>query len=315
MSIRASFAQKFVLLLMCVVAASAQDAVDRKQEILWQKLDASLKAMDAKFDGVMGVALIDLKTGRELLLHADEVFPTASSIKIAILAELFHQHQQAVAGAANKAKLTDRYTIRQEDLVGGSGILGGFTPGVTQLTNRDLVTLMVAVSDNSATNILMERVGVANVNTLLDGLSLRKTRLQRKMMDTKAAEEGRENVATPHELARLLAEIHAGKVLNAEMTKDFFEILSTPKSSQIPRLLPESIKIANKPGELNGVRCDVGIVFVPDRPFAISVMTTYDRDGRQAESMISEIALLAYRHFETLAVSSEYGREMRERRK
>ena len=97
------------------------------------------------------------------------------------------------------------------------------------------------------------------------------------MMDLKAASEGRENISTPAEMMTLLEDLYRGKVLNKEMTDDFFIMLSTPKNSFIPRDLPEGLKIANKPGELEGVRNDSGVVFVENRPYVICVMTTYLR--------------------------------------
>ena len=134
--------------------------------------------------------------------------------------------------------------------------MGGLTPGVTRITLRDLATMMIAVSDNSATNVLIDRVGMENVNALLDSLGLVHTRLRRKMMDLKAASEGRENISTPGEMMTLLEDLYRGKVLNKEMTDDFFTMLSTHKNGFITRDLPEGLKVANKPGELEGVRND-----------------------------------------------------------
>ena len=186
--------------------------------------------------------------------------------------------------------------------------MGGLTPGVTRITLRDLATMMVAVSDNSATNVLIDRVGMENVNALMDSLGLHHTRLRRKMMDLKAAGEGRENISTPAEMMALLEESYRGKVLNQEMTTDFFKVLSTHKDSFIPRDLPEGLKIANKPGELEGVRNDSGVVFVEKRPYVICVMTTYLRHERDGEEAISRISAAAYRMFDRLARASEYGR-------
>src|SRR2546425_13377468 len=115
--------------------------------------------------------------------------------------------------------------------------MGGLTRGVTRVTLRDLATMMVAVSDNSATNVLIDRVGMENVNALLDSLGLTHTRLRRKMMDLKAAAEGRENVATPREMMLLLENLYRGKILNKQMTEDFFNLLSVHKESYIPRNL------------------------------------------------------------------------------
>jgi beta-lactamase class A len=257
----------------------------------------------------MGVAILDLTDGRIWLHNANRVFPTASSIKIAVLVELYRQDQETRSGAKGKARLDDTYTFDPKDLVEDSRIMAGLTAGVTQVTNRDLAQFMVAVSDNAAANVLIDRVGKDNVNAMLRRLGLSKTMLRRKMIDIAAARRGDENVATPEEMVRLLEAIYKEKVLNKESTAALIKQLSTLKS-YIPRLLPENVQAANKPGELEAVRTDSGIVFVPNRPFAISVMTAYDRDERAAGRAISEVALEAYRYFEMRGKTSEYGRAL-----
>jgi len=273
-----------------------------KQKVLWQKLESTIHDVDEHLDGVMGVAIEDLKTGEQFFLHENEVFAQASSIKIAVLANLYLQSQQG------KLKLTDLYTVQASDLVPDSDIMGGLTPGVTRVTLRDLATMMVAVSDNSATNVLIDRVGMDNVNAMLDSLGLAHTRLRRKMMDLEAARQGRENISTPREMMTLLEDIYKGKVLNKESAADFFKVLSTNKNSWIPRDLPADVKIANKPGALEGVRNDSGIVLVEGRPYVICVMTAFLTNERDGEQAISKVSLAAWRMFDRLSRASEYGR-------
>jgi beta-lactamase class A len=286
-----------------------------RDDLLWKKLNDRVAEIVERFDGVMGVAIADLTDDRAILKNADRVFPTASSIKIAILLELYHQDQEARTGVAGKAKLDDVYTFDPKDLVEDSQIMAGLTPGVTRVTNRDLAQFMIAVSDNAAANILIDRVGRENVNAMLRSLGLAKTTLRRKMMDVAAARRGEENISTPQEIVRLLEAIYRGKALNKELTAAFIQQLSTLKESYIPRELPAGIQIANKPGNLEGVRTDSGILFVRNRPFAMSVMTAYDRDERVAEHAISEIALNAYHYFEMRGKTSDYGRIMEESKK
>jgi beta-lactamase class A len=283
---------------------------DTGSELLWKNLDTRVRNIADKFDGVMGVAILDLTDGRIFLHNADRVFPTASSMKIAVLVELYRQDQETRSGAKGKARLDDKYTFDPKDLVEDSRIMAGLTAGVTRVTNRDLAQFMVAVSDNAAANILIDRVGKDNVNATLRGLGLSKTMLRRKMIDIAAARRGDENVATPEEMVRLLEAIYKDKVLSKETTAALIKQLSTLKQSYIPRLLPENVQVANKPGELEAVRTDSGIVFAPNRPFAISVMTSYDRDERAAERAISEVALEAYRYFEMRGKTSDYGRAL-----
>ena len=285
-----------------------QTPTKEKQQALWSKLQDKITDIDRHLDGVMGVAIRDLSSGETFLLHGDDVFPQASSIKIAVLAELYDQEQRGRRGESGVARLADLYTMRSEDLVPDSSIMGGLTPGVSRVTNRDLATMMVAVSDNSATNVLIDRVGMPNVERMLTSLGLKNTHLQRKMMDIAAARQGRENISTPREMMTLLDAIYRNKLFDKELTADFFKVLSTPKDSSIPKLLPNDVTIANKPGELEAVRNDSGIIFVPNRPFILCVMTTYLHDERAGQRAISEIALAAYQYFDRMGRSSEYGR-------
>jgi beta-lactamase class A len=292
----------FCLLFLSTSLAQDSSPSTAKQKLLWQKLESSIHEVDQRLDGVMGIAIEDLTTGDHFFLHEDEVFAQASSIKITVLANLYLQAQQG------KLKLTDLYTVQSSDLVQDSDIMNGLTPGVTRVTLRDLATMIVAVSDNSATNVLIDRVGMQNVNAMLDSLALTRTRLRRKMMDLQAAKEGRENISTPREMMTLLNAIYHGKILNKESTADFFKMLSTNKDSWIPRDLPADLKIADKPGSLEAVRNDSGIVFVEGRPYVICVMTSFLRNERDGEEAISKVSLEAWRMFDRLSRATEYGR-------
>jgi len=309
---KTSFLSVLLFLQLCVAPALLGQVMPapkaEKRAVLFSKLRESIETAAHDCDCVMAVAVTDLTSGEQILIHPDEVMPQASSIKIAILAELYRQAQ------AGKLKLTDEYVVRKEDLVDGSDIMLGLTPGITRITLRDLATMMVAVSDNSATNVLIDRVGMDNVNAMLNSLGLHSTRLRRKMMDLKAAGEGRENVSTAREMSTLLTDIYQGKLLNKELTADYWKMLETgsgdsdSKGSSIVRGLPGDAEVASKPGELEAVRNDSGVVFTKNRPFVISVMTTYDSDEKAAEAAISRIAARAYSYFDRVGRASDYGR-------
>jgi beta-lactamase class A len=295
-----------LLVFLCTLAAHTQCCPEtpatNKRQVLWQKLQDDLREVDHHLDGVMGLAVKDLTSGETFFINADEIMPQASSIKIAVLAHLYLQVQRG------KLKLSNEYVVRQEDLVPGSDIMLGLTPGVTRLTLRDLATMMVAVSDNSATNVLIDRLGMDNVNSMLQDLGLHGTRLRRKMMDLKAASEGRENVATPREMLNLLENIYKGKLLNPETTAAFIKMLSTHKESAMLQGLPDDAVAANKPGELEAVRNDSGIVLVKNRPYVLCVMTAYLKDEREGSAAIRKIAALTYSYFDRIGRASEYGR-------
>lgn len=293
-------------ILILLAAAGAQSHSEKsgaKQQVLWQKLEASITQLDSNLDGVLGVAIEDLSTGQKYLLRQNEVFPQASSIKIAVLAELYRQTQEG------KLNLNDTYTVNAADLVTDSPLMSSLTPGVTQVSLRQLAAMMVVVSDNSAANVLIDRVGMENINSLLDSLGLIHIRVRRKMMDLKAASQGRENIATPADMLTLLENLYRGKVLNRDLTQEFFNLLSTRKmDSFLARDLPEELKVANKSGMLEGVRNDSAVVFLENRPYIICVMTTFLRRERDGEEAISQISLDTYRMFDRLARASEYGR-------
>jgi beta-lactamase class A len=295
------------------VVAPVPSTASGKSQVLWDHLRHTLAGVEQRLDGVLGVAILDLTSGEQLLVNADEVFPQASSIKITVLAELYRQSQHAAQGQPTvarpgSARLDDGYVVRKEDLVADSDIMGGLTPGVTRLTNRDLATMMIAVSDNAATNVLIDRVGMDNVNRMLTSQGLTHTQLRRKMMDLKAAGEGRENVSTPREMMTLLERLYRGQVIAAPLLEDFWTMLATHKSSWVPRGLPAELRIADKPGELEGVRADSGVVFLPHRPYVICVMTTFLTNERDGEEAISAISAATYGMFDRLARASEYGR-------
>ena len=299
------FLLSLIAVLVCI-PANSQCCPDKptteKRQVLWQKLQQELSAVDKDLNGVLALAVKDLTSGETFFIHGDEIMPQASSIKIAVLANLYLQAQQG------KLKLTDEYVVRKEDLVDGSDIMLGLTPGVTRLTLRDLATMMVAVSDNSATNVLIGRVGMENVNAMLDSLGLRATRLRRQMMDLKAASEGRENVYTPREMMTLLETIYRGKLLNKEMTADFIRVLSTHKESSLLQGLPDDAVAASKPGQLESVRNDSGIIFVKNRPYILCVMTTYLKDEKEGSAAIRKITALTYSYFDRVSRASDYGR-------
>jgi len=290
------------ILIFMAFTALPSPAQSRFPAVLDAKFQASVREVEAGLDGVFGLALKDLKTGKTFLINEREVFPQASSIKIAILLEAFKQAEDG------QLKLDEFIALEESRKVAGSGVLFYLGRPSLSLSIRDIAVLMVVLSDNTATNLLIDRVGIDAVNKRLDNLGLTKTRLRRKMMDLKAAAEGRENVSTPLEMMTLLEKVWKGDILKEPTRKDFLEILAIPKESPLRSGVPEGVGVSEKPGELEAVRCDSGIVMLPGRPYILCVMTTYlkrDADGNPA---ITKISRLAYEHFLRLERSSEIGR-------
>ncbi len=256
-----------------------------------------VRDLDAHLDGVLGICVIDLNTGRSLSYHGETVFAQASSIKIPILIELFHQAR------AGKFHLTDPITLEPREAVGGSGELQRFlrTRSMT-LTIEELTKWMIQSSDNTATNKLIALVGMENVNTGLERFGLHSTRLQRVMLDTAAAEKGQENVSSPKEMAQLMELIYRGKAGDQDDTKRMLEILSLP-DADFRKSVPANTRVAAKPGWVPGVHTETGIIFVPNRPFILSVAAAF----LDSANPVPEIAKLFYNHYARLAKSNAYG--------
>lgn len=290
----------FVFSFLLCITNSAQ-AQEKNLDVLRRKLSVEIEKIVTGFDGVMGVAIKDLTTGEEIMVNDQVVFPTGSSIKIPVLIEL---HKQAAEG---KYKLTDLRRIERKDQIGGSGVILNFGDGTSQLSLRDLAVLMIVLSDNTATNMLIDQTGMANVNRTLDEMGLKDIRLRRKMIDTAASARGEENIATPREAMGLMEKLYRGEAVSRSLSDDVLKILKLRKNSPIPKVVPANVEIANKPGGIEGVACDWAIVYVPNRPFAIAVMTNYNGETANADEAISRAAKLAYDHFARLARSTPYG--------
>jgi beta-lactamase class A len=268
---------------------------------LASKLQTDLERTAGNFDGVMGIYAENLDTGQSFAVNADRVFPQGSSIKIPILITLLRQDQQG------RLRLSDRIVVRRADMVGGSGVLQDFGDGTSSLALRDLAALMMVVSDNSATNILIDRVGMANVNAVIREAGLRHTRLARKMMDQAAERAGRENVSTPREMAALIEKLDGGRLLDAAHTAMALHLLEDYKDTPLRAGIASGITVADKPGSLPGVECDSGMVLLQGAPYVLSVMTDYDRDNPAADAAITTVSRDVFTYFDRLARSNSYG--------
>ena len=299
--------RRVVAVMVLVLAWPAGAArASEKEEVLWSHLRARVQDVERHLDGVLGLSVKDLKTGASFEVRPDETFPQASSIKLAVLYELYRQSEE---GKIDLAQVTRPPLPR----VKGGGVLQELGEKVS-LTWRDLAVMMVGWSDNEATNVLINRLGMAAVNHRLeDDLDLDHTRLRRKMMDLEAAHRGDENVGTPSEMRRLVEAIYAGKGLSPAGARDIRAVLATPKDSPFRVPLPEGLVVLDKPGSLEAVRCVTAVVDVPGRPYAVSIETTFLEKDEDGAAAIREISAALYEMFDRLARSSDLGRVIRER--
>jgi beta-lactamase class A len=276
--------------LLCL-SLSAQTAAPLPAELTAQ-FERRMQEIAARVDGVVGYAVLDLTSGDRIGHLERETFPTASAIKLAIVYELFKQAEEG------KVRLDEMVTLDRRQAVGGSGLLVEL--GTPTLSIRDYATLMVTLSDNTATNILIDRLGMEKIAARMHGLGLGGTKLRRHMMDSAAARRGDENVSTPDEIVRLLQ----------AMMPEAIALLKKPKDNRLRKGLPPGVASADKSGELEGVRVDAGIVFAKNRPYILCVMTTFLKDEGEGERAIVEMSRAAYEYFSRLA-DGPLGRRIR----
>jgi beta-lactamase class A len=169
---------------------------------------------------------------------------------------------------------------------------------------------MVIVSDNTATNVLIDLLGFDSLAARIKALGLAETKLRRHMADVAAARRGDENVSTPAEIVRLLAALWKGEDLSASSRDQALALLKKPKASRLRLGLPPGVDAADKPGELEGVRVDAGIVFAKNRPFIICVMTTFLSNEREGEEAIVAMTRASYEYFSRLGAGGRYGRQI-----
>jgi len=284
------------------VAAAQAPSVSPTAAELEQKLERQLEAIATRVDGVVGYSVVDLNSGERITHLGAAVFPTASSIKIAIVYELFRQVDEG------RVRLDETITLDRSKAVGGSGVL--FELGTPTMTLGDYATLMVVLSDNTATNVVIDRLGLDRVTARMQGLGLKDTKLRRHMMDVAAARRGDENVSTPDELVKLLQIINRGEGLTPASRDAALALLKKSKTSRLRRGLPPGVEVADKPGELEGVRVDAGIVFAKNRPYVISVMTTFLRSEVDGEEAIERMSRAAYEYFARLGAGGGLGRQL-----
>jgi len=217
--------------------------------------------------GKVGLVTKDLSTGDTLQWSPEERFPAASIIKIPILVEALRQEQ------AGRLRLDERILVRPEDKVGGFGVLKELG-SVESVSLLDLMTLMIVISDNTAANLCIARVGMEAVNETMASLGLRATILRRKMMDVAARERGLDNFTSPADIGRLLELLATNQALTPEGCAHSLDILTRQQvNDRLPLLLPPQVKVAHKTGELPGIRHDVGIVFIDSRRILIAALT------------------------------------------
>jgi beta-lactamase class A len=258
------------------------------------RVEEQVAGLVEAFRGQMGVAAIDLRSGQTIAVNADARFPTASTIKTAVMLEAWHQ------AADGLLPLDTVIPLRADHKVGGSGVLRGLHDGLA-LTVADLIHLMIILSDNTATNMLIERIGTAKVDARLEAYGLKETKLFRPTFRDGRADvlpdlerEYGLGMTTPREMAKLMAIIAGGKAVDRQASDAMLATLRRQQDrAMIPRLLPsdDSLQVGNKTGTdeekhagpdgiRRHVRADAAIVTGPDFTYVVAIYARQIEDTR-----------------------------------
>lgn len=289
------------LALCCSLGAAHSLGAQPAHERAWaDRFQATLETLAREVDGVLGVHVIDLTSGRTFGVRDTLVFPQGSAIKVAILLELYRRAEKG------ELRLTDRLPVRASDRTGGSGLLDALTDGGSELALRDLAMFMIRISDNTATNILIDRLGMERVNLTMKELGLPEIKLQRKMIRPQESVKGNENIATPRAAAALMSRIHKCDVpVSRAACDDLRSILAIPKAGALSNAVPANVRVEWKPGGILGVETFWGVVDLPGRPYAIAAMLNYGGDSTARD--VGKVAAAAYLYFGRLAGVTPYG--------
>lgn len=295
----APLVRRCLLPLLTLLPLLPLRAQSEHRAILTDKLRADLESIADDFDGVFGAQVVDLTDSSTVGVNERMVFPQGSAIKIPVLIELFRQAER------RPGLLKERRPVTARTQVGGSGVAQYFADGSSLLSLEDLAVLMITLSDNTATNILIDAVGMEAVSRTLAEMGFTRTRLQRKMIQPEASLRGEENLSTPAEAAELMARLARCQLpVSRASCQRILQILEIPKEGSVRAPVPASVPIAFKPGSLEGVATVWAYVELPDRPYVLTVMTNYGGDGEEAVRRASEVV---YGYFSKLARATPYG--------
>ncbi len=300
---RLAVALTFLVAPLLATSASAPLATLHAQPaheaLLRERFQSELQQLADDFDGVAGLHIVDLTSKHRFDVRGDMVFPQASAIKVVILLELFRRAE------AEPGLRRERIELTAATRTGGSGVLQVLTDGGSALSLEDHAIYMILHSDNTSTNVLIDRLGMDSINALAASLGAPQTRVQRRMIEPEQSARGRENISTPREAALIMERLAACEVpMRKAACERVIEILSIPKGGPTRTPVPASVPIAFKPGGITGVATTWALVQLPGRAYAMSVMSNYGGDG---SALVEAVSRAAYGYFSKLAGVTPHG--------
>ena len=254
------------------------------------------------YAGVAGVSVRNLRTGEAVSIRGGETFPSASLVKVPVLVALLDEVNKG------SIRLDERLSLVARDRVGGSGVLQHMASGLAP-TVEDAAWLMTVISDNTATNLLLDKINIRTVWTKMEALGLPHTKIHSKtfIRATSVAMDSSVKyglgVAVPDEMVRLFTLLHEGRAVSPALDSLALAMLrANQDGTKLARWLPGNVSVAHKTGEVDASRNDCGIIYGPDAPVAVCVMTRENRDtsyapDNPANLLMARVGLAVFRHF------------------
>ncbi len=236
----------------------------------------------------------DISTNYTIEIEPEKKIPSASLIKIPIMAAVYY--------LADKGELSldEEIVYKKKHRCGGSGIIKNCRYG-EKFTIRKLLELMITISDNVATHMIIDKVGLKRFNEIFKNMGLKNTNLDRYVMDLNARNKGIENYITVEDIGKLLERIYYGKLVSKEASMEMLKIMMEQKiDDRIRKKLPKDVIVANKTGLMKDVCHDAGIVFTNKGDFILCVLTE-NLDHKVAKNFIADLAYKAYSLYSSLS--------------
>ncbi|HAT73194.1 MAG TPA: hypothetical protein DCS63_10300 [Elusimicrobia bacterium] len=260
-------------------------------EAEWQAMVVGIEKTSGAYRGRVGIYLKDIQTGRVWEYNAAGLFPSASLIKVPIMAAVFEKIKLGAITLDTQIRLTNR------GRVGGSGSLKWVREG-TSLSVMEIIYKMITESDNTATKMLIDYVGMPYLENSFRKLGLVQTNITPEGMSLASGRVKNENYTTAREMAGLMERIYEGELVNREASEFMLDVLKHTKSrSRLRRGLPLGWEIGHKTGLLRRSCHDVGIVFSPRGDFVLAVLTSEVPDYTSAKNFITRVAKLTYAYY------------------
>jgi len=257
----------------------------------WDKMTDQLGKAAAKFPGRMGIYLKDLNSGLEWTYHADEIYPSASLVKLPIMISLCKKISDG------EIKLDEELVLSRNKKRGGSGRLRWLRNG-TKLTVRQLMEKMIIDSDNTATRMLIDDLGFDYLQSQFTAIGLEKTNISEEGMSLATTGVKKENYTTPREMAMMLEKIYRGEMIDKEYSDLMLDILKrTRHRTRFVKVLPKNWELAHKTGMLRYSCHDAGIFFSPKGDYVLTVLTWKSPDYHYAANYIGRMAQITFGYY------------------